>query len=294
MEKILVTGASGLLGSKIIDKAEEKYFVFPTHVRSQLFPRSLKMNITDKSEVERIFSKVKPDIVVHTAAETNVDKCENQKEHALRVNVEGTKVLAEACKQVDARIVYVSTDYVFDGKKGSYSEEDRPNPINYYGLTKLMGEKCVKEFCEDFLILRTSVLYGVHPEKPNFAMWVLRTLSEQKKLSVVEDHYNSPTLADNLAEVILEVVNKKLEGLYHTAGSERVSRYRFALQIAEIFDFDANLIKPIKMSELKSWTAKRPKDSSLCIDKVKKQIDTKLLGITQGLKEMNRSWVKTK
>jgi dTDP-4-dehydrorhamnose reductase len=289
MEKIVVAGASGLLGSKIIGKVEKKYAIYPTHATRPLFPNSLKMNITDEIEVKRIFSKVKPDILIHTAAETNVDKCENNKDYALRVNAEGTKVLAKACNQVDARIVYVSTDYVFDGKKGLYTEEDKPNPVNYYGLTKLMGEKYVAELCEGFVILRTSVLYGVHPEKPNFATWVIKSLKEKKRLTVIEDHYNSPTFADNLAEVILEIIDKRLEGVYHTAGSERISRYKFALKIAETFDFNAGLISPIKMSELKVWTAKRPKDSSLRVDKVKKRINTELLGITQGLREMNKT-----
>jgi len=292
--RILVTGAGGLLGSKIVDKAAKKFSVYPTHATRPLFPNSLKMNITDEDEVRRVFGKVKPDIVIHTAAETNVDKCENNKNYALNANAEGTKILAKACKEVDARIVYVSTDYVFDGEKGLYVEEDEPNPVNYYGLTKLMGEKYVADLCESFVIVRTSVLYGVHPEKPNFAKWVIATLTEGKPLTVVEDHYNSPTLAENLADVILEIIDKKLEGVYHTAGSERISRYEFALEIAETFNFDAGLIQPIKMSKLKAWVAKRPKDSSLCVDKVRKEIDMELLGVAQGLKEMKRNWAKTK
>ncbi|MFQ6068742.1 MAG: dTDP-4-dehydrorhamnose reductase [Candidatus Bathyarchaeia archaeon] len=292
MEKVLVTGASGLLGSKIVDKAEKKYIVYPTHATRPLFPNSLEMNITSESEVEHVFSQVEPDVVIHTAAETNVDKCEENKNHALKVNAEGTKNLAKACKQVNAKIVYISTDYVFDGEKGLYTEEDEPNPVNYYGLTKLMGEKYVTELCGNFVILRTSVLYGVHPEKPNFTMWVITALKEKKPLTIVKDHYNSPTFAANFAEVILEIVNKRLEGVYHTAGSERISRYEFALKIAEAFNFNSSLIKPIKMSELKAWKAKRPKDSSLCVDKIKKEINTELLGATQGLKEMRRKWPK--
>lgn len=289
----MVTGASGLLGSKIISKAEKKYVVHPTHAIRSLFAKSLKMDITDKNEVKRVFGKVKPDIVIHTAAVTNVDRCENDKSYASRVNAEGTKILAEACNQAGARIVYVSTDYVFDGEKGLYTEEDMPNPVNYYGLSKLMGEKYVVELSERFVILRTSVLYGVHPEKPNFVMWVIKSLKEKKRLTVVEDHYNSPTLANNLAEVILEIFDKQLKGIYHTAGSERISRYLFALKIAETFNFDVNLIQPIQMSELKAWTARRPKDSSLCVDKIRKEIDTEFLGVTQGLREMNKNWVKT-
>lgn len=290
--RILVTGAGGLLGSKIVDKAAKKFAVYPTHATHPFFPNSLKMNLEDKHEVRCVFSKVKPDIVIHAAAETNVDKCESNKDHAFRVNAKGTKILAKTCKEVDAGIIYVSTDYVFDGEKGQYTEEDEPNPVNYYGLTKLMGEKHVSEICGSFVIIRTSVLYGLHPEKPNFAEWVIITLAEGKPLAVVEDHYNSPTLAENLAEVILNIIDKKLEGVYHTAGSERISRYGFALEIAETFNLDKSLIKPIKMSELKAWIAKRPKDSSLCVDKVKEEINIELLDVTQGLKEMKRNWTE--
>jgi len=294
MKRLLATGAGGLLGSEIVESAEGRYVVYPTHATRSLFSNSLRMDITDKSEVKHAFNKVRPDIVIHTAALTNVDKCETDKNYALKVNTEGTKILAEACNLVNAKIVYVSTDYVFDGEKGLYTEEDEPNPINHYGLTKLMGEKHAATLCESFVILRTSVLYGVHPEKPNFAKWVISTLKEGKPLNVVEDHYNSPTFAENLAKVILEIVDKGLKGLFHTSGGERISRYRFALKIAETFNFNARLIKPIKMNELKAWTVKRPKDSSLCVDKIKKQIDTKILDTTQGLREMKRKWVKAK
>ncbi len=294
MKKVLITGASGLLGSKIVAKAGKRYAVYPTHATHPFFKESLKMNITDEKEVKDVFDRVQPDILIHTAAETNVDRCENDKHRALKVNAEATKILAEKCNETGARLIYISTDYVFDGEKGLYTEEDEPNPINYYGLTKLMGEKHVAELCKSWAILRTSVLYGLHPEKPNFATWVITTLKEGKTLTIVEDHYNSPTLADNLAEVILETIDKRLEGVYHTAGSDRVSRYEFALKIAETFNFDASLIKPIKMSELKAWTAKRPKDSSLCVDKIQKETTTKLLGVVQGLREMKSQWVKTR
>lgn len=252
------------------------------------------MDITDGKAVQRILDKVKPDTVIHTAAETDVDKCENNKNYALRINAEGTKILASACSRVDARIIYVSTDYVFDGEKGLYTEVDEPNPINQYGLTKLMGERYVMELCERSVTLRTSVLYGVHPEKSNFATWVIAALQERKLLTIVEDHFNSPTFAGNLAEVILEIVSNGLKGIYHTAGSERISRYEFALEIAEIFSFDVNLIRSIKMKELKAWKAKRPKDSSLCVDRAKKEIEIELLGVTQGLREMKKNWMKTK
>jgi dTDP-4-dehydrorhamnose reductase len=291
--KVLVTGAGGLLGSKIVELAKD-YTVYKTHASHPLFQDSIKMDVTNEKEVKQVFSQIMPNVVVHTAAETNVDKCEDRREHAWKINADGTRILAEACNKANAKMVYVSTDYVFDGEKGLYTEEDQPNPINYYGLTKLMGERNVEKLCETFAILRTSVLYGTHPEKPNFVKWVIATLAQGKPLTVVEDHYNSPTLADNLAEAVIEAVESRVRGVYHAAGSERISRYDLAQKAAETFNFDAALVRPIRMSELKAWTAKRPKDSSLCVDKIQREIGVKLLDVTQGLAEMKRKWKETK
>jgi len=290
--KVLVTGAGGLLGTKIVELAQD-YTVYKTHGSHSFFPDSIKMDITDREEVRHVFSQLRPDVVIHTAAETNVDKCEDQREHAWKTNADGTRILAEACNKAQARMVYISTDYVFDGEQGLYTEEDEPDPVNYYGTTKLMGERSVEKHCESFAILRTSVLYGTHPEKPNFVKWIIRTLKRGEPLTVVEDHYNSPTLADNLAEVIVKAVESRLSGVYHVAGSERVSRYDLALKTAEIFILDATLVHPIRMNELKAWTAKRPKDSSLRIDKIERKAGVKLLDVTQGLREMKRTWEET-
>ena len=286
IKKILITGTSGLLGSKIAEQARKHYEVIPTYGTKPVFRNSVKMNITDERNVLRVFSKFRPDIVVHTAADTDVDKCEVEKEHAWKINAEGTKNIAKICSRMKAKIVYVSTDYVFDGNKGVYTEKEEANPVNYYGLTKLEGEKHVLEICEDHLIVRTSVLYGWHPWKRNFVKWVIRSLTEKRRVNIVNDHYNSPTLAYNLAEAVLEIVKKDLKGLYHTAGSERINRFGFALKIAETFDLDSSLIRPITMSELKMWVAKRPRDSSLCVDKIQKELQTKLLNVREGLKKM--------
>lgn len=286
IEKFLVTGSSGLLGSKIVEQAREHFKVVPTYRTKPLFPDSVEMNIRDESEVLRVFGKFRPNVVVHTAAETNVDRCEVNKEHASKVNADGTRNIAKICNTIGAKIVYVSTDYVFGGEKGLYTEEDEPNPANYYGLTKLEGERYVTQACEDYVIVRTSVLYGWHSWKPNFVKWVIKSLRKNEQISVVNDHFNSPTFADNLAEVMLEIINRDLKGLYHTAGSERISRFEFALETAETFDLDLSLIKPIKMSELKVWVAKRPRDSSLCVDKIQKEVKTKLLNVKEGLRKM--------
>jgi dTDP-4-dehydrorhamnose reductase len=286
--RLLVTGASGLLGNKIVEFAKNDYTLIPLHKTEPLHSNSLKLDITDTTEVLSLFSDLKPDVIIHTASETNVDKCETEKEEAWKINAEGTHNITIACSQIGAKLIYISTDYVFDGEKGLYTEKDKPNPINFYGVSKLEGEHHVIQHCENYVILRTSVLYDWHPWKQNFVTWVINQLKQNKEITVVEDHYNTPTLADNLAEITIETVQKDLKGLYHASGSERISRYEFAKQIAKIFNLNQSLIKPIKMSQLTAWVAKRPKDSSLNTEKIQKQLKTKPLNITEGLNRMKK------
>jgi len=288
VQKLLITGTSGLLGNKIVEVAKHNYEVIPTHNTKPLHSNSLKLEIINLNEALSIFNKLEPNIVIHAASETNVDKCETEKEHAWKTNVEGTRNIAEACKNVGSKLIYISTDYVFDGEKGLYTEVDKPNPVNYYGLTKLEGEKKVIQYCKNYAIMRTSVLYGWHPWKQNFATWVINQLKQDKEINVVDDHYNTPTLADNLAEMAVEVAEKDLRGLYHASGRERISRYEFAKQIAKTYNLNAELVKPVKMSQLTVWIAKRPRDSSLNTSKIQKQLKTKPLNITEGLNKMKQ------
>ena len=291
MRKLLITGASGLLGKKIVELAQNDFTITPIHKTRPLHSSSVKLDVTESLAVLNLLNKLEPDVVIHTASETNVDKCEIEKEHAWKINAEGTRNLAEACQNVNAKLVYVSTDYVFDGEKGMYTEEDKPNPVNYYGVTKLEGEKQVIEQCKNYAILRTSVLFGWHPWKQNFATWIINKLKQQQEIMVVEDHYNTPTLADNLAEMAVEIAKNDLQGIYHASGSERISRYEFGKRIARTFNLDPDLIRPVKMSQLTAWIAKRPRDSSLNTDKIQKQLKTKPLNITEGLNKM-KQWME--
>lgn len=284
--KLLVTGANGLLGSKIPGANKNDARVIPLHNTKPLQSNSSELDVTCPTKVFEFFNSSKPSAVIHTAAETNVDRCETEKDHAWKTNVEGACNIAKACKKVDAKLVYISTDYIFDGEKGLYDEEDKPNPINYYGFTKLEGEKQVKRYCENYVILRTSVLYGWHPWKQNFVTWVIDKLKRQQEIRVVEDHYNTPTLADNLAEMAVEVANKDLQGVFHASGRERINRFEFAKQIAKTFELNSDLIKPVKMSQMTIWTAKRPRDSSLNTGKAQKLLKTKPLYIVEGLNKM--------
>ncbi len=170
--------------------------------------------------------------MIHTASETNVDRCETERERAWKINVVGTRNIADAALESGRKLVCISTDYVFDGEKHLYSEDDAPNPIDFYGLTKVEGERSVMRRCRNWAVLRTSVLYGRHPIKQDFATWVINKLKQVQEITVVDDHFNTPTLAENLAQMALEVAERDLQGVFHTSGCERISRFEFARKIA--------------------------------------------------------------
>ncbi len=238
LKRILITGASGLLGISLVDALSEEYEVVPTHNREAVHRNSVKMDVCDENTVLRVVDRTHPDAVIHAAAETNVDKCETDKTSAWNINALGTRNVAEACAKVSAKLIYISTDYVFDGDKGAYSEEDEANPINHYGMTKLKGEEFVRALPLEFVIARTSVIYGWHPKKSNFTTWVIDSLANRRQISVVDDQYNSPTLSNDLSEILRRMLLQGARGIYHTVGSDRVSRYDFALKIAEVFGLD--------------------------------------------------------
>jgi len=291
MKKILVTGGSGLLGSKIISLARNDFEIIGT---SNLNPihiegcRSFKLDITDRTAVFELTKKVKSDVVIHTAAFTDVDMCEDQKEKAWKVNVDGTKNITDACKEIHAKVIYMSTDYIFDGKNGPYSEEDKPKPINYYGLTKLEGESIIKSSGLDYVIIRSTILYGWNPiDHLNFVTWVIDKLKKREEIKVVTDQYGNPTLADNCAEAILDIIKKNKSGIYNIVGRDWVNRFEFAKKICEIFNLDKRLISPVTSDAIKQ-RANRPKVAGLKIDKAQRELDTKLLNIEESLIKMKR------
>jgi dTDP-4-dehydrorhamnose reductase len=250
--------------------------------------KDLTVDITEKEETLKSIATTAPSVVVHTAAETNVDRCETERGLARKINVDGTANIAAACTRIGAELLFISTDYVFDGRKGNYTETDEPSPISFYGLSKLEAERIVASASLNALIVRASVLYGWHPCKLNFATWVLKGLREHQTLKVVNDHINSPTFAGNLADAIRTAIERNSRGILHIAGSERVSRFDFARRIAKRFDLDESLLIPVEMRDL-SWIARRPRDSSLNVGKAEKELGIELFGVERGLDEMARS-----
>jgi dTDP-4-dehydrorhamnose reductase len=284
-----VTGAGGLLGSRIVELASERghevYGLYLNHPPSMGF--KIKMDITDFNGVEKLISQLKPHAIIHCAAITDVDLCERNRDLALKVNYEATKIIAKASEKIDAHMIYISTDYVFDGLKGMYREEDKPNPINTYGLTKLLGETAVMENCSRSLIARASVIYGSKPAagKVNFALWVMGKLKSGERVKVLKDQYVSPTLNTNLALMILDALEMNLTGIIHMSGATRVSRYEFAIQIARKFNLDEGLIEEAYMHEM-NWIAKRPRDSSLDVSKASRMLNVKPMSLNEALEKL--------
>ena len=284
MKRLFITGGSGLLGSRF-SKFTDEYEVTTTYNKNPK-EHSVKLDITDEKDVLNKIKSLSPDLVVHPAALTNVDYCEDHKEEAYKINAQGTLNMVKACEKIDSKLIYVSTDFVFDGTEGSYKETDKTNPISYYGLSKLKGEEFVQESDIKSAIVRVSVLYGWH-ENFNYVMWVIDELKKGNNINIVTDEYNSPTYAENAAEAILKIFSKNKEGIYHIAGDERINRFDFAKNIAKVFELDETLINPIKSEDL-IRKARRPLDSSLSVEKAKNDLNFKFFKTTEGLKEMKK------
>lgn len=251
--KVLVTGANGMLGQDLCPMLEDAgYDVIETDINN--------LDITDEKQTMAKISEIKPQILIHCAAYTNVDKAEEDKETAYLINVKGTENIAKACEQNEITMVYISTDYVFDGKsQKQYTPADVPNPINNYGLTKLDGEKAVQNNCSKYYITRTSWLYGHHGK--NFVETMI-SIANNKEVKVVDDQTGCPTWTVDLAESIIKILEDKKEyGIYHTCGKGYTTWYGFAKEIYQKAGLKVNL-QPCKTSEFPR-AAQRPEFSAM-------------------------------
>ncbi|MCL5267234.1 MAG: dTDP-4-dehydrorhamnose reductase [Bacteroidetes bacterium] len=288
-ERILITGAKGLLGQKLVEvfRRESEYEIYSCDLNGR-DEGSLSLDITDHQKVVEVVGSIKPSVIINAAAYTNVDKAEVERESAYKINATAVGYLAEAANIFGAKLVHVSTDYVFDGIKGHYTEDSKPEPINYYGKTKLAGENLLIAKVTDYVILRTQVLYGFAPGvKTNFVLWAVEKLSKKESVRVVDDQVGNPTLADELAFAALKVCQRNATGLFHVSGFETVSRYEFVRQIAEVFSLDVSLVTPIKSEEL-SQSAKRPKNSSFICLKAQTKLGITMPSIKDSLSRMKR------
>lgn len=293
--KILITGANGLLGQHLVKllldttthhiiatgKGEAR-FVFEDS-RLHYFA----LDITDGMAVNLMLQKLQPDTIIHGAALTQVDECEQHPIKAWEINVTATRFIVDAAKKINAFVIFVSTDFVFDGIHGPYKEADIANPVSYYGSTKVAAEKAVLQSGLQCAIVRTCLLYGniLFGNRSNIVSWVKENLEEGKKIKVVSDQWRTPTYVEDLAKGILLIAEKKAVGLFHISGKDFLSPYDMAMSTAEYLHLDKSLIEKVDAS-IFTQPAKRPAKTGFIIDKAKFELGFNPLSFTEGLKKM--------
>ncbi len=281
--KYFITGGSGLLGQRLATVADKNDEIVLSH-NANPTKDTVRCDITNLEEVKKVINREKPDAIIHCAAMTNVDLCEDEIEKAYSINGDGTGNIAKAAEEINAKVIYVSTDFVFDGKTGFYKEDDETNPLGIYAKSKYDGEVQLQEYSSNWAIARVSVLYGWH-ERQNFTTWVIDQLRQNNPINIVTDQINSPTLADNAGEAMFEIARQDKNGIFHTAGNDRISRYDFTELIAEAFDLNKDLINPTTSTEFVQ-KAPRPQDSSLDVSKVEKELGMKMETCAESLARM--------
>lgn len=274
--KVLVTGANGQLGYDVIKRLEEKKIEYLGTYRDTL-------GITNKGDVKRVIRDYRPDVIVHCAAYTAVDKAEDERELCHAVNVLGTRYIAEACKEIDAKMIYISTDYVFDGEGDKpFEVTDKPNPINYYGQTKYEGELEVQKLIDKYFIVRISWVFGSNGN--NFVKTMLRLGKERDEISVVADQVGSPTYTYDLSKLLVEIIETDNYGVYHATNEGYCSWYEFACEIFRQAGMDVK-VNPIKTEDYPT-RAKRPKNSRLSKESLNAKDYKKLSSWISAIKSM--------
>ena len=248
-------------------------------------------DVTDRKQMQSVFEWAKPDVVIHTAAIGSVDFAERNREETRKVNVGGTEVVAALCQIFKSRLIYVSSNAVFDGRTPFYSETAPVNPINYYGQLKIEAENIVRESSIPWAIVRPILMYGwpYQGERDNPVVWWVRSLKNGKPIKVVDNVFNKPLPAWSCAEVIWEIIRQNRTGIYHVAGKDHLSLYQFALQVAEVFDLDAKLITPVPDSYFPE-IAPRPRDTSFDTSKMENELGVKTISVKDGLVRMKSEY----
>jgi len=262
--KFLVTGSAGLIGSQIVkDLIQQNHTVYSCyHDQKPLQGISTHLDLSDKNQIIQTLQETKPDRIIHLAAMTGVDLCETEKELATIINANATEIMARQAAKQNTFFLYISTDYVFDGINGMRKESDTPNPLGFYGKSKLAGELALNKLPSSWCIARTSTPFGIHKTKKSFPIWIKENLESKKEISVLTDQFTSPTYVPNLSKMLIELATRQIVGLIHTSGTTKISRYNFAKMLADKLHLDKSLLIPTKIDTM-NWKAQRPKDSSL-------------------------------
>ncbi len=288
--KILVTGGNGLLGQKLVSllDADKSVSLIATARRPLSFSLNAGqfqlLDITNQNEVDDVILKTHPDVVINTAAMTQVDDCETQRDACWKANVTAVEYLTKACEKANARLAHVSTDFIFDGSHGPLDENEKPGPVNFYGESKLAGEEIIRQSNLEWSIVRTVLVYGITSDlsRSNIVLWVKKSLENGKTIHVVNDQWRTPTLAEDLAMGCYLVATKKARGIYHISGEEMMTPYDIAMRTAIFFSLDKGLIKPTDSTNFKQAAA-RPLRTGFNITKAKRELNYQPHSFTDGL-----------
>jgi dTDP-4-dehydrorhamnose reductase len=289
--RILVTGSNGLLGQKLVHQLsrDSEVELFATargenRLNHQSGYAYHSMDISNLDEVLAVFKEVKPEVVIHTAAMTHVDQCEDDQEGCLKLNVEAVQYIIAACSQTKAHLVHLSTDFIFDGSEGPLDENAIPAPVSFYGDSKWRAEKLIQASTVPHAILRTVLVYGVaeNMSRSNIVLWAKGALEKGNTITVVDDQYRTPTLAEDLAQGCVLAAKQKAQGVYNISGPDFYSIIDMVREIASFWGFNQDLISPVSSTTL-NQTAKRPPKTGFIIDKAKKELGYQPHSFKDGL-----------
>jgi len=279
--KVLITGASGLLGRSLFDNLSKTEETTGTYFGDKVEKLHF-LDVSDKNAVESFFEEMKPDVIIHAAALVDVDYCEENKDEAKKVNIDGTKNIVNICKKYRRKMVFISSDFVFDGETGPYNEESQTSPVNYYGVTKVEGEKIVKENLDDYIIIRPAILYGNDEGcKDSFITQVLKKIIRNEKVFADNKVIKYPTLTDDVSKAIKKLLEINARGVYHVAGEEAITKHGWAVKIAETYGFPIEKMMP----ESSLTKAKRPPNVRLENSKIKRLLmNFSMVKVDEGIK----------
>ena len=273
--RILITGSNGLLGQKLLHKLRQDSSVEliatskgENRVSEKNSYTYFELDITNKDSVAKLIASEKPQVVMNTAAMTNVDLCEEKKQACDALNVDAVQYLADACEKIDAHLIQISTDFIFDGEDGPYTEQDKPNPLSYYGLSKLKSEQLLQAHSVKWTVLRTIILFGVgeNLSKGNIVLWAKGALEKGDPLNIIDDQFRAPTLAEDLADICILAAKKKAFGIFNASGKDIMSIYEIVERIAEHYGNSTDNLNKISISTL-NQKAGRPPKTGFILDK---------------------------
>ena len=291
MLKILILGGSGLLGKKLVEKASDSFEVISTfnnHKIEHSKSRTIRIKLPDEFfNLKSLIFNEKPNLIINTIANTNIDYCEQHKTETYLLHVEMNKQIFKLCEDIASKFIFISSDYVFDGKKGDYMEYDKTSPVNYYGETKAIAESIILQNPIN-TVLRSSLIYDWDPQV-RFLNFVVDKLRKNENIQAYDDFLTAPIFLEDLVGSIIKAVEKNVSGIYNLAGPSCVTRMDFALAIARKFNFDKNLIEPVSVKSL-DLIAERPRNSSLNKTKAEKDLDIKFRSIEEGINEVYKKY----